>query len=263
MKRNYKKERTGEVSINSQGCKMKIIKYKNKRNVIVEFQDEHKAKIKTRYSEFKNKEIKNPYHPIVYGVGYFGMGKHIGWVNNKHTKKYRTWHGMMHRCYDNESISKRPTYKNTEVCDEWHNFQNFGDWYDDNFYYIDGKHSMSLDKDILIKGNNIYSPETCVFVTKEINNIFTKSDANRGEYPIGVTYEKSSGRYISRCKNTLVSIGGRGRVYLGRFDTPEMAFKAYKKYKESYIKKVADYYKEQIPKILYDALYAYKVEITD
>ena len=40
-------------------------------------------------------------------------------------------------------------------------------------------------------------------------------------------------------------------------------FKQYKIMKETYIKQIADEYKELIPNILYNALYKYEVEITD
>ena len=50
------------------------------------------------------------------------------------------------------------------------------------------------------------------------------------------------------------------------YDTQKKGFKVYKYYKERNIKEVADYYKNKytkFPKKLYDALYAYEVEITD
>ena len=50
---------------------------------------------------------------------------------------------------------------------------------------------------------------------------------------------------------------------LGYFETPKEAFKSYKTFKEQYIKQVADEYKDKIPKKLYEAMYNWKVEITD
>ena len=115
---------------------------------------------------------------------------------------------------------------------------------------------MELDKDTLVKGNKIYSPETCIFVPQRINYLFLNSGGSRGLLPLGVyTVGK---KYASR-----TSKNGKRSVYLGSFDTPEEAFLAYKTAKEAYIKEVADEYKDKIPKKLYDALYAYTVEITD
>jgi hypothetical protein len=110
---------------------------------------------------------------------------------------------------------------------------------------------MAIDKDILIKGNKIYSPETCIFVSRKINSLFVKCNKSRGQSPIGVC--KHGKKYYVRCS----SMG------IGSFKTIEEAFNAYKQYKEDYIKQVADEYKNKIPKKLYDALYKYEVEITD
>ena len=163
---------------------------------------------------------------------------------------------MIQRSYDDDFKEREPTYKGCEVCTEWHNFQNFAEWFEDNYYKIPGE-VMSLDKDVLVKGNKIYSPETCMFVPQDINILFTKCDNSRGDYPIGVSYHKQKGKYISRCNvcNKL--------KHLGYFDNPEEAFNAYKTAKEKYIKEVADKYKEYIPQKLYEAMYNYEVEIDD
>lgn len=113
---------------------------------------------------------------------------------------------------------------------------------------------MHLDKDILIKGNKIYSPNTCIFVPQKINSLFTKRNSVRGEYPIGVTYSKKNHKFEPQVQ---------GRGWLGYYDTPEESFEVYKKNKEKRIKEIADEYKNKIPIKLYDALYDYKVEITD
>ena len=75
----------------------------------------------------------------------------------------------MFRCYSEKSRAENPTYVGCTVCREWHNFQNFAKWYDDN-YPSDG-HEYHLDKDILIDGNKEYSPVACMFVTRAENNI--------------------------------------------------------------------------------------------
>ena len=55
-----------------------------------------------------------------------------------------------------------------------------------------------LDKDILIKGNKIYSPDTCCFVPSEINNLFVGCNKSRGSLPIGVTFNKRLKRYVAQ-----------------------------------------------------------------
>lgn len=71
---------------------------------------------------------------------------------------------MIKRCYAHLESSRHKTYTECEVCEEWQNFQNFAEWYDEN--YFNGCH---IDKDIKIKGNKIYSPETCIMVTRSEN----------------------------------------------------------------------------------------------
>ena len=135
-----------------------------------------------------------------------------------------------------------------------------GEWIDKNYYEIPGE-TMCLDKDILHKGNKIYSRETCIFVPQKINSLFVKSDKSRGEDPIGV-YQLPNGDYISRCWN-----GNGERIYLGLYSTKEEAFQVYKKYKEKVIKEVIDSYKGKIPEPFYsrlrEVMYNYKVEIDD
>ena len=255
--------RLGISNFNYQNCKMTIVEYNNCDDIIVEFQDKYKAKIHAQYADFKKGSISNPYYPSVCGIGFLGEGKHIAWEDNKNTKKYDAWNNMIKRAYNKNLHKKHPTYEDCSVCKEWHNFQNFGDWYDENYYNVEGS-TMHLDKDILFKGNKIYSPNTCIFVPKNINSLFTKRDNNRGKFPIGVHYRKDNNKYRAVCSNQLAKKHNKKtQVNLGQFDTPIKAFNAYKKYKEQHIKDVADFYKDEIPKKLYDALYAYEVEITD
>ena len=121
---------------------------------------------------------------------------------------------------------------------------------------------MELDKDILIKGNKIYSPETCIFVPQTINSLFVKRDNKRGESVIG-TSPRKNGKYVVHCNLINPETGESKCEYLGVYDTQEKAFQVYKYYKEKNIKEVADYYFGRIPDKLYNAMYNYEVEIND
>lgn len=255
------KDRLGEISISNEGYKMKIIKYNNAHDILIEFQDDHKTKVNIQYSKFKNGGVKNPFHPSVYGIGYLGEGKYKSKENNKHTKTYKVWYDMLQRCYDPYYLNKYETYINVYVCKEWLNFQNFGKWFEKNYYEIEGE-KMCLDKDILVKGNKIYSPETCIFVPERINVLFVKKNKNRGKYPIGVCWYKKDNKFGAGC-SILDENNERKIKHLGSYSTSEEAFLAYKVFKENYIKKIADEYKELIPNKLYDALYRYEVNIGD
>jgi hypothetical protein len=206
------------------------------------------------WKHFISGAVKNPYDKSVYEVGYLGEGKYKATINREMTSQYKVWRGMLQRCYDNKFHKKHPSYIGCTVSAEWHNFQIFGEWYDENYYEIKGER-IHLDKDILIKGNKIYSPETCVFVPHRINSLFTKSDAIRGNLPIGVTKDKSS-KYRATCCI-------KKQEYIGSFNTEQEAFHVYKQYKENYIKESAEEYKDKIPTRLYEVMKKYVVEIDD
>ena len=248
-------DRTGEERLNNFGSKMIIVGYRNKRDIDVYFPEYDWTFEHTQYDNFKRGNIKCVYERRTYGVGCLGEGKYKTRENGKQTKCYDTWNNMLKRCYNPKCQEKHSTYKECEVCEEWHNFQTFAHWYNDNYYEVQGER-MHLDKDILFKGNKIYSPKTCVFVPERINLLFTKSNKSRGNDPIG-THQLPDGNYEAYCSN------GEGSDYLGRFDNINDAFHIYKVHKEKIIKQVADEYKEYIPQKLYHALYNYQVEITD
>lgn len=108
------------------------------------------------------------YDKSAYGVGYIGEGAYKISFKRVFYPHYIYWRTMMKRCYSDHFHTQFPTYKDCSVVKDWHNFQNFAKWYDENYYEI-GEEMMHLDKDILVKGNKVYSPETCVFVPQSIN----------------------------------------------------------------------------------------------
>ena len=251
--KEYYKCRIGEKYITNEGYEIEIIEYFGYMNCTIVFNDDNKTIMcNQQYGAIVDGRIKNPNHPIVCNVGYFGQGKYKALTEAGRTKYYRVWYSIIRRCYDKKQLEYNPSYKGCSVIKEWHNFQNFAKWFEDS--YVEG---WQLDKDILIKGNKVYSPDTCCFVPQEINKIFTKTNAKRGDYPIGVSYHKRDERYYAT-----VQINGKYK-YLGSFYTPEEAFQAYKIAKENYIKDVANRWKDLISDKVYQALINYQVEITD
>lgn len=248
-------DRTGEVGVNNDGEEMVIIRYGDADDIDVQFDDgvivEH-----NQYGNFKKGNIKNPMTPSSYGVGFIGKGRFKPCdENGKLTKCYKVWVSMLKRCYCSKYQEKNPSYKGCTVCQEWWNFQVFAKWYYEHYYEFENE-KMSLDKDILNKGNKVYSAETSVFVPQFINTLFIKCDNSRGNYPIGV-YKKGNkfGAQLSK--------GNGKQIYLGAYDTPQEAFLAYKQAKEEFIKEVAEKYKQKIPYELYQAMMNYEVEIDD
>lgn len=245
------KDRTGEEKINFQGCLMKIIHYDTNKNLTVQFQDKNGYIVyHVNYNAFKNGSIKNPFCPNICGIGYLGLTSMID-SNGKRKDSYRMWCGMLERCYKS-NVTQYYSYKDCFVCEEWHCYANFEQWYNKNYYEIDDER-MNLDKDILVKGNKIYSPDTCIFTPSIINCLFVKCSNNENSF-LGVNYNKKYDNYYVR-----VNVKGK-KKHVGVYNTKEEAFIAYKQFKENYIKSVADEYKDKIPKKLYDALYNWKVE---
>lgn len=247
-------DRTGEQNYNHQGELMTIIKCIDAFNIDIKFEETGAVKYAQQYSNFKIGNIKDNFYPDIYDVGCLGNATSRD-SNRKKKKAYLTWHNMLMRCYDEKSFKKHPTYVDCSVCDEWLCYENFEKWFSENYYEIDNE-QMELDKDILVKGNKTYSPATCVFVPKRINMLIVKADGRRGKHPLGVTFDKETNKFMGR----VITLD---KIQKKRFNTKEEAFMFYKTNKEHAIKQVADEYKDKIPQRLYDALYAYEVEITD
>ena len=187
IKGNKVDTRLGEEKLNNQGCLMKIVEDNGSQNIVIEFQDKYKAKVHTNYDNFKKGVVKNPYHPTVCGVGMLGV-KYPSKVNGKNTKEYITWLNMLKRCYKETVKSRSLTYQNVTCCEEWLLFENFYEWLhsQENFdKWFDG-YRWDLDKDILVKGNKIYSPNLCSLVPNNVNKLFVKRDNDRVSLPIGV-----------------------------------------------------------------------------
>lgn len=254
-------DRTGEKNINNFGSEMVITEYRMNRDIDVYFPEYDWIAKGVRYDHFKKGNIKCPYEKRTYGIGYLGEGEYKASENSKDTRVYKTWADMLQRCCSEKEHRRYPTYKDCKASEEFHNFQNFGYWDENNYYQVE-RQRMELDKDILFKGNKIYSPDTCIYVPNVINSLFTKCDKLRGKSAIGTHYCKN-GKYRVDCQMINPETGKSKSEYLGYYDTELEAFEVYKYHKEKNIKMVADYFKEQIPIKLYNALYAYIVEITD
>jgi len=247
------KDRTGGKYTNKNGYTVEIIKYVNWHNCTIKFEDGTIVE-GISFGNISGGTFGNKNHRSFSGVGYFGYGKFKG--DNPLTSFYlNTWSCMLKRCYRDDVHKRQPHYKGCTVAEEWHNFQNFAQWMEDNYNPVTMK-SWQLDKDTINKGNTIYSKESCIFIPSEINLIFTKRPVKISKLPPGVKLTKG-GRFTA---NVMLN---KVKHWLGVFDTPELAFEAYKTAKETHIKNLADKWKNLIDPRVYQALYNYKVEITD
>lgn len=153
----------GKIFTSKYSGDFKVVEYINSRKVRVVFIATGYESTVPLTSVYEGK-AKDLLHPRRHGVGYLGVGTYKAHLNGIATKHYMVWSNMLERCYDSNCWSRNPTYKGCTVVEEWHNFQNFAKWFEEN--YIEGYH---LDKDIKVKGNKVYGPDTCMFVSKEDN----------------------------------------------------------------------------------------------
>jgi len=140
---------------------------------------------------------------------------------------YRAWANMICRCYNPKYYSSH-TYDKCEVVEEWHRFSVFSTWMATQDWF--GK---QLDKDLMDPLNTVYGPDSCIFIPRQINTLILTCKGSRGEYPLGVSFHKASGKF-----SAALSIEG-ARNNLGTFDTPEEAAQAYRQAKHNHIAIIA------------------------
>lgn len=144
---------------------------------------------------------------------------------------YYTWASLMQRCFDNKLKLRNPTYKDVTCIEDWKYFTLFKAWMEAQNWS-----GMALDKDIIVKGNKIYSPDNCAFVRKETNKFVIASDSARGEFPVGVSFYKPYQKFRAQCSNPF----RKTTEHLGYFLTPEEAHESWRKRKHEFAQLVAE-----------------------
>lgn len=165
---------------------------------------------------------------------------------------YIKWQGMIERCYSENFKIKHPSYADCVSTPDWVYFSNFKSWMQTQDW--EGK---ELDKDLLVQGNKVYGPDTCIFVGSRVNNFIIERKARRGSYPIGVVLVKrpKAAPYRATCKSVVT-----GKIqYLGYYSTPEEAHQAWLVFKleQAYIL-AAEQTDERVVKALIDRYENYK-----
>lgn len=186
---------------------------------------------------------KRKKNKLVCGVGIndadYAISKELVWYEDGVRKRklvwrcpyYDRWTAMMKRCYSNWYQKENKTYSECIVCEEWLIFSNFKAWMETQDW--EGKH---LDKDILFEGNKLYSPETCVFVSRKLNT-FILDSANNDLKGTKTKYGKFE-----------VSIGSK---YIGTVETQE---EAHRKWKEAKLKALVELLEDVSDQRIIDAL---------
>jgi len=170
----------------------------------------------------KTGKIKYPYHQSVYGMGYYGEGKYVAKKNGKMMRSYKTWNSMIERCYNPKRRNKNLSYVDCIIDPIWLNFQTFAKWYYENYKEIKGV-KFQLDKDLMVEGNRIYSPQTCKFIPHYVNTFLANKYKTNNTGYTGVIWRKRDEIYESRIND----VNMNKNIYLGRFKDPLEASEAY------------------------------------
>ena len=175
----------------------------------IRFNDTYNTEILTYGTNLGKGYVSNPNHRSVCGVGYFGIGKYVSSSSKVEDIRYKTWINMINRAYNKSYHEYRPTYSTATVCENWHNYQNFAEWYDNSFPLTLIENKIQLDKDLLQKNieNKIYSPKTCVWLPISINSYISK------DLKSGVFWYERKKRWIGY----VGEFRGKNRINLGSF----------------------------------------------
>ncbi|ANM46142.1 hypothetical protein BELINDA_216 [Bacillus phage Belinda] len=205
-------------------------------------------------TEIKSTTVKSRgvYHPLdktVRGVGFLGFGPYVTVINYETTPQYKAWSGMIERVYSDTFHKIQPSYKGCTMHEAWHNFQVFARWFDENSYTIEGER-VDIDKDILIKGNKHYGPDTVLFVPQRINAVFVNSAKAAGVR----SKLTNTGKYIAH-----IRINNKA-INLGAYETYEEARAVYMAAKRKAVTEKIETYKGIIPDNVYTKLINYQLE---
>ena len=166
---------------------------------------------------------------------------------------YFTWKSMLQRCYHKKFHKRYPTYIGCTVCEEWYVFSKFKKWMQSQDW-----EGNQLDKDLLVPGNKVYGPDTCLFITAQVNTLI-KEFANPEEitdYKPGVSLHhlyKFTDKDTYGKKKWLSRIKKYGETqYLGIYYTEEEAHLVFRKERKKYIKEVADKQRPIVKEALYN-----------
>lgn len=174
----------------------------------------------------------------------YGVGDSTGAPRDHHA--YNQWKNMMMRCYSPSYQKKKPSYIGCTVCEEWLKYSVFFEWY--NIHYREG---FQLDKDLLVSGNKVYSPDTCAYVPKRINLLFATHKASRSG-SIGV-FPSPNGRYFVMCSTE------RNGNHHGTYDTVSEAESVYKRVKEGEVRFQATQHKDELDRVIFNYLMTWEV----
>lgn len=240
--------KVGDIYKNKQGVDLVVVNYESSKRITVEVQGPKKHELLVTSGNLKKGYVNDRYSPSAAGVGILG-----DFPVDVKSKCYRTWYHILKRCYTPHTEQIALHYGDCWVADDWHHIENFGSWIEQQKW----EENWHIDKDLLVKGNKVYSENTCCMVPVEINNFLTLRRNHRGLYPVGVTYHERLDKYEAS-----VSENGSPK-YLGVYHTADQAFYVYKEYKQFLAKGLASKWEGIVDDKVCAALLKYEVMNND
>ena len=173
------------------------------------------------------------------GVGINDAGYVVNQTINGKRKMcpyYCTWAHMIKRCYMDDA-KRRPgietPYIGCSVVEEWHKFSVFKSWMETQDW-----RGKCLDKDLKVYGNKVYGPDTCIFITQDINKLISEGRNSSMGLKKGIIMDH--GRYRARIRKY-------GKLYqIGNFDKEDDAHTAWVDARKKYLREVAENSNEEL-----------------
>lgn len=161
---------------------------------------------------------------MLYGVGITD----VDYIVNK-CPFYLKWQQVIRRCDSTEYTLKRPNLS-ADISDDWRYFSKFRKWMEEQEWQ-----NKEIDKDLLIRGNRLYSAETCLLVDTVVNTFINEFRTKQSDLPIGCSRQKN-GKIIVQVKDW----ESGQRVYVGTFDSVDLAKRAYYETKHRFAVRLAE-----------------------
>jgi len=221
--------KVGDVFTNNQGSEFTVVEYTNANNLVVEFNDKNMYQCDASVGQIKRGVIRNPFVPVIEGIGYMGEGEY-----NSKSKFYKTWISDIKNGFIKEG---------DRFCD----FQIYAEWRNNSRIRSDSEVRYNL----IVDSEGNYVP--CL-LPKRISKALS-TGRHKGEYLKGVfkSNKTCNKPYSAKLRKNYKP------QFLGTFDTQEEAHEAYVKVKEGYVKELALEYKDQLADDVFDALMKWKV----
>lgn len=170
MKAHNDPVRVGDEYTSFYGLPYKVVKIINDKECLVRFKESGNVQKYSYRAIGRNAHIKDYATEKFCGVGYA-----IGTISqpiNKDTPAFKQWRGILGRCY---SPGRPRCYNIASVCAEWHCFNNFERWYNEEKELLMDSlfihpFDVCVDKDLFGNNRKIYSSETCCILPRAINS---------------------------------------------------------------------------------------------